>query len=43
MNDMSQVIAVMALIMAIEQLVDRMVFEKLENGIRRKWGLVSGA
>ncbi len=43
LNDMSQVIAVMALIMAIGQLVDRLVFEKLENGIRKKWGLVSGA
>jgi NitT/TauT family transport system permease protein len=43
LNDMSQVVAVMALIMAIGHLVDRLVFEKLENSIRQKWGLVGTA
>jgi NitT/TauT family transport system permease protein len=43
LNDMSQVVAVMALIMAIGHLVDRLVFEKLENRIRQKWGLVGTA
>jgi len=43
LNDMSQVVAVMALIMAIGHLVDRLVFEKLENSIRQKWGLVGAA
>jgi NitT/TauT family transport system permease protein len=43
LNDMSQVLAVMALIMAIGLLVDRLVFERLENGIRQKWGLAEAA
>lgn len=43
LNDMSQVLAVMALIMAIGHLVDRLVFERLENGIRQKWGLAGAA
>jgi NitT/TauT family transport system permease protein len=43
LNDMSQVLAVMALIMAIGHLVDRLVFERLENGIRQKWGLAEAA
>jgi NitT/TauT family transport system permease protein len=41
LNDMSQVLAVMLLIMAIGQIVDRLVFETLENRIRRKWGVAS--
>jgi len=41
LNDMSQVLAVMLLIMAIGQIVDRVVFETLENRIRRKWGVAS--
>jgi NitT/TauT family transport system permease protein len=43
LNDMSQVLAVMALIMAIGQIVDRVVFETLENRIRRKWGVARAA
>lgn len=43
LNDMSQVLAVMALIMAIGHLVDRIVFETLENRIRLKWGLAGTA
>jgi len=41
LNDVSQVLGVMVLIMAIGHLVDRVVFEKLENRIRRKWGVAS--
>jgi NitT/TauT family transport system permease protein len=41
LNDMSQVLAVMLLIMAIGQIVDRVVFETIENRIRRKWGVAS--
>jgi NitT/TauT family transport system permease protein len=43
LNDMSQVLAVMALIMAIGQIVDRVVFETLENRIRRTWGVARAA
>jgi NitT/TauT family transport system permease protein len=43
LNDMSQVLAVMALIMAIGQIVDRVIFETLENRIRRKWGVARTA
>jgi len=43
LNDMSQVLAVMALIMAIGHVVDRLVFERLENRIRQKWGRVGPA
>jgi NitT/TauT family transport system permease protein len=41
LNDMSQVLAVMILIMAIGYSVDRLIFENLENRIRRQWGLVA--
>ena len=41
LNDMSQVLAVMALIMAVGQLVDRVVFEQLEKRVRRKWGVAT--
>jgi NitT/TauT family transport system permease protein len=41
LNDMSQVLAVMALIMAVGQLVDRLVFEQLEKRVRRTWGVAS--
>ena len=39
LNDMSQVLAVMGLIMAVGQLVDRVVFEQLEKRVRWKWGV----
>lgn len=39
LNDMSQVVAVMIVIMAIGQFVDRFVFDQLEKRIRRKWGV----
>ena len=43
LNDMNQVLAVMAVIMAIGQIVDRLVFERLESRIRLKWGLTVSA
>jgi NitT/TauT family transport system permease protein len=43
LNDMSQVVAVMAIIMAIGHIVDRLLFERLENRVRHKWGLVGAA
>ncbi len=39
LNDMSQVVAVMLIIIVIGFTVDRVVFAALERGIRRKWGL----
>ena len=41
LNDMSRVLAVMAVIMAIGYLVDRLIFENLEVHIRHKWGLAT--
>jgi NitT/TauT family transport system permease protein len=41
LNDMSQVIAVMLVIIAIGLTMDRMVFAPLESRIRERWGLVS--
>jgi len=38
--DMSQVIAVMIVIMALGLLADRVIFGSLERHVRRKWGLV---
>jgi sulfonate transport system permease protein len=43
LNDMSQVIAVMVLIMAIGYLVDRVIFAQVERRMRAKWGLVTAA
>ncbi len=40
LNDMSQVVAVMILIMTLGVLVDRILFRTLDRRIRRKWGLV---
>jgi NitT/TauT family transport system permease protein len=39
LNDMSQVIAVMVLIVAIGYVVDGLVFKTVERRIQRKWGL----
>nr|WP_294808466.1 ABC transporter permease [uncultured Nitrososphaera sp.] len=38
-NDMSQIIAMMITIFAIGLLFDRLVFMRLENKVREKWGL----
>ena len=39
LNDMSQVLAVMIVIIIIGLLVDRIVFANLERGMRERWGL----
>jgi NitT/TauT family transport system permease protein len=39
LNDMSQVVAVMLVIVAIGLFVDRLVFARLGNAVRRRWGL----
>ena len=41
LNDMSQVMAVMILIIAIGYVVDGLVFKTIERRLQRKWGLVS--
>jgi NitT/TauT family transport system permease protein len=39
LNDMSQVIAVMILIIAIGFLIDGLVFSSIERRLQYKWGL----
>lgn len=39
LNDMSQVVAVMMVIVGIGLCVDRLVFARLGNSVRRRWGL----
>jgi NitT/TauT family transport system permease protein len=39
LNDMSQVVAVMLVIIGIGLCVDRLVFARLGNSVRRRWGL----
>jgi NitT/TauT family transport system permease protein len=41
LNDMSQVLAVMGLIMVIGYLVDRIIFVNIERSIRHKWGFAT--
>jgi NitT/TauT family transport system permease protein len=41
LNDMSQVIAVMLVIITIGLVIDRLVFVPLQNRIRERWGLAS--
>jgi NitT/TauT family transport system permease protein len=43
LNDMSQVIAVMMLIIALGYVVDGLVFKTIERRLQRRWGLVSAA
>ncbi len=43
LNDMSQVIAVMILIIAIGYVVDGLVFKTMERRLQRRWGLVSAS
>jgi NitT/TauT family transport system permease protein len=43
LNDMSQVIAVMILIVAIGYLVDGLLFRGVERRLQRKWGTASAA
>ena len=39
LNDMSMVIAVMIIIAALGQLIDRLIFSMVENKVRKRWGL----
>jgi NitT/TauT family transport system permease protein len=39
LNDMSQVMAVMLVIIGIGLLVDRMIFARIETNLRQRWGL----
>lgn len=41
LNDISQVMAVMIIIIVIGITVDRLVFTKLENRVRERWGLLN--
>jgi NitT/TauT family transport system permease protein len=41
LNDMSQVIAVMMLIIAIGYIVDGLLFKTIERRLQRKWGLAA--
>jgi NitT/TauT family transport system permease protein len=41
LNDMSQVIAVMLVIIAIGLVVDRFIFAPIESRVRERWGLVT--
>lgn len=43
LNDMSQVIAVMLLIIAIGYIVDGLVFQTVERHLQRKWGVEEAA
>jgi NitT/TauT family transport system permease protein len=42
LNDMSQVIAVMILIMLLGYAVDLFVFQTIERRMKRRWGLSRG-
>ncbi len=42
LNDMSQVVAVMLVIIAIGLVVDRAIFAPLESRVRDRWGLLQG-
>jgi NitT/TauT family transport system permease protein len=41
LNDMSLVLAVMFILVAIGVIADRLLFTRLENGVRRRWGLIN--
>jgi NitT/TauT family transport system permease protein len=41
MNDMSQVLAVMAILVGIGVIADQLFFTRIEQRVRRRWGLVS--
>ncbi len=41
MNDMSLVVAVMVVLVVIGVVADRLLFTRLESGVRRRWGLAS--
>ena len=41
LNDMSQVLAVMTILIVIGVVADRLIFTQLENRVRRRWGLAN--
>jgi NitT/TauT family transport system permease protein len=41
LNDMSLVLAVMVILIAIGVIADRLLFTRLEEGVRRRWGLLN--
>lgn len=41
LNDMSLVLAVMTVLICIGVIADRLVFTRLENSVRRRWGLAA--
>ena len=41
LNDMSQVVAVMILIIALGYLVDGLVFRTIERRLQQRWGLAA--
>lgn len=43
LNDMSQVVAVMILIIALGYLVDGLIFKTVESRLQKRWGLASSA
>jgi NitT/TauT family transport system permease protein len=43
LNDMSQVVAVMILIIGLGYLVDGLVFKTIESRLQQRWGLATAA
>jgi NitT/TauT family transport system permease protein len=43
LNDMSQVVAVMVLIIALGYIVDGVVFSTIEKRLQQRWGLAPAA
>jgi NitT/TauT family transport system permease protein len=43
LNDMSQVVAVMILIIGLGYLVDGLVFKTIEGRLQQRWGLATAA
>ena len=41
LNDMSQVLAVMTILIVIGVVADRLIFTRLEDRVRRRWGLAT--
>lgn len=41
LNDMSQVLAIMTILIAIGVIADRLLFAQLENRVRHRWGLAN--
>ena len=43
LNDMSQVIAVMILIIALGYIIDGLVFKSIERHLQQRWGLATAS